>query len=371
MTAITTSPAQTVAHDQKQGRLAKWGALIEDQYIPAPQRRVAVKVLKAQANISPEFVLVRDYGGADLALADDEIVDLAEGNVFYAVPRSEAPAVPACLGAAKMAFFVDDRPEITFRGDQTGQTLRELFGFSAEVHLFRDFESPVDQTITPNEPALFMDGPVFYTRRKHALFTIFVNDKPFTEADGAKQRMTGRNIARLISEEPENFDVYAIPSEVQIGLDQTVEVATCDRFKVIRKTVSGGFEPSRIQRELDTLRSGGGKITFLPDIPAVVYHDIPTRKDYPHALSTDVLVMVPGGYPARQLDGAYLPAGSPLLNRVVGKPQGNTVQALAQHWTLVSYHPHGNGGGKPWNKDQHGFHTYVDELLTWVHRAAV
>jgi hypothetical protein len=69
------------------------------------------------------------------------------------------------------------------------------------------------------------------------------------------------------------------------------------------------------------------------------------------------------------LDGAFLPVGSPLLGRVVGSPQPPTIQALGRAWQLVSYHPHAGGGAPPWSKDKHGFHTYLDELLTWVHRA--
>jgi hypothetical protein len=34
-------------------------------------------------------------------------------------------------------------------------------------------------------------------------------------------------------------------------------------------------------------------------------------------------------------------------------------------WQLASYHPHGNGGGPPWDQMTHGFHTYVDHLIAW------
>ncbi|MBI3408708.1 MAG: hypothetical protein HY040_10165 [Planctomycetes bacterium] len=359
-----------MAEHQTCGPQPKWAAQIEDQHVPAPQRTVKVKVLKDQANIASENILVRDHGGDhDVPLDDEQVIDLAQGNVFYAVPACEAPNPPACHATPKLAFFVDDRPEVTFRADQNGTTLRELFGFTPEVRLFRDYESPHDQPIGLDGPVNFGDGPVFYTRRKHAKLTIAVNDKPFTEADGVKHEMSGRDIAKLVFDDPENYDLFALPSEDQIGLDQTVKVKDCDKFKAIRKTVAGGYEITRIDRELDTLRQGGAKVTFVPEVPAVVFHDIPARKGYPHLQSTDVLVTVPGGYPGQALDGAYLPQGSPLLGKVVGSPQGNTIQALNRTWQLVSYHPHAGGGAPPWNKDKHGFHTYVDELLTWVHRA--
>ena len=117
------------------------------------------------------------------------------------------------------------------------------------------------------------------------------------------------------------------------------------------------------------LRQSGAVVSFVPDVPGVVYHGIPARSGYPHLQATDVFVRVPGGYPGQAIDGAFLPAGSPLLGRVAGQPQATTVTALGKTWQLVSYHPHAGGGAPAWNKDKHGFHTYVDELLTWVHRA--
>ncbi len=356
--------------EQHCGPQPKWAARIEDQFVPAPQRKVEVKVLKDQANIPPGNVLIRDLNGEhDVTLMDDQVIDLAEGNVFYAVPKDEAPEATGCQRPAKLAFFIDDRPEETFRADQTGSTLRELFGYTLDVQLFRDFESPHDQPIGPEDPANFTDGPVFYTRRKHSKLTIFVNDKEFTEANGVKPEMTGAEIAKLVFDDPTQYDVFTQPNEEEIKLNQTVRIHDRDRFKVVRKTVTGGYEVTRVERELEKLRNGGAAVTFVPEVPAVIYHGIPARKGYPHLQSTDVLVAVPGGYPGQKLDGAFLPQGSPLLGRVAGSPQPPMVRALGKVWQLVSYHPHAGGGAPPWNKDKHGFHTYVDELLTWVHRA--
>ena len=350
----------------------KWAAAIEDQYIPSPQRKVKVRVLKDQANIVPGNVLVRDQDGEnDVALNDEQVIDLADGNVFYAVPACEARTLSTRDQIPKLAFFVDDRPEVTVRASQTGATLRELFGFAPGVQLFRDFESPYDEPIGLDQAANFADGPVFYTRHKHAQLTIYVNEKPFTEAEGVKHEMTGREIAKLVFDDPDNYDVYQLPDEKEIPLAQTIKVHNCEKFKVVRKTVSGGFETARVERELTVLRRSGEKATFVPELPAVVYHDVPAKRGYPHLQSSDVLVMVPGGYPGQFLDGAYLPQGSPLLGRVAGNPQNVTVQALNRVWQLVSYHPHNGGGGPPWNKDKHGFHTYMDELLTWIHLARI
>jgi hypothetical protein len=56
------------------------------------------------------------------------------------------------------------------------------------------------------------------------------------------------------------------------------------------------------------------------------------------------------------------------VRQVAGSPQG-VITAAERRWHLVSYHPHNGGGAPPWNKDKHGFHTYFDEILCWIHRA--
>lgn len=366
----STGQADVLAEQQRNCEpQAKWAIRLDDQLVEAPQQRVKVRVLKDQGNIPPGSVLVRDYNGEhDVALSDDQVIDLAEGNVFYAVSADEVPKGGG-HGAPKLAFFVDDRPEETMRADQTGKTIRELFGFTADVQLFRDYNSPDDQPIGLDSPVRFADGPVFYTRRRHTKLTIFVNDKPFNEDNGVKPEMTGAQIAKLVFDDPEQYDVYKLPGDEEIKLNQTVHVHNEEHFKVVRKTVKGGFENARIERELEVLRRGGARVTFVQDVSAVVYHDIPARNGYPLLQATDVLVTIPGGYPGQPLDGAFLPAGSPLLGRVAGNPQSPTIQALGRTWQLVSYHPHAGGGAPAWNKDKHGLHTYVDELLTWVHRA--
>jgi hypothetical protein len=171
----------TPANQEKQsGSVAKWAAKIEDQYIPAPERRVKVSVLKVQGNIPTAKVLVRDLGGQhDVALQDNQVIDLAEGNVLYAVDACDAPKATGCHADPKLAFFVDDRPEETLRMDQTGQTLRELFGFTPDVLLFRDYESPNDQQIGLADSVKFEDGCVFYTRRHSHTINITINGEPY------------------------------------------------------------------------------------------------------------------------------------------------------------------------------------------------
>ena len=351
----------------------KWAALIDDRLVPAPQREVRATVLLAQGGVKPGHVLVRDHGGEqDASIPEDQVVNLEDGNVFYLVPCCDAPKPCHCTKPAKLALFVDDRPEITLNPDQTGKTIRELFGLTDEVNLVRDYESPHDEPVGLIDAAPFKRGPVFITRRQHAQLKIIVNSKPFTEADGVKHRMTGRQIAALVSDNPDCTEVFLLEKgkPKAVPLSQEIQVKDCDEFRVIRNNVCGGFEPSRIQRELERLREGGCRADFIQQpFLSVIYRELPTRPGYAHLQMTDVLVAVPSGYPGQPLDGAHLPEGSPLLGRVAGSPQGVIVAVDGRRWQLVSYHPHNGGGGPPWNKDRHGFHTYLDELLCWIHRA--
>ena len=241
---LKTGQADALAKHDKQPRPEpKWAARIEDQLVLSPARKVKVVVLKEQARIAPDNVLIRDFDGpGDVALKDDEVIDLANGNVFYAVPACEVPAGCGGHKGPKLAFFVDDRPEETLLAEQTGRTLRDLFSFTPDVLLYRDYESPIDEPIGLDEKVNFGDGPVFYTRRKHKDLKIFVNDKPFDENDGVKRKMNGHEIAKLVFDDPQNYDVYKLPGDQEIKADQTIEIHDCEKFKVIRKTVTGGYE---------------------------------------------------------------------------------------------------------------------------------
>ena len=352
---------------------SKWMALVNDENVLAPTRSVMARVIKAQADVPDDHVLVRDHGTEhDVAYDDDAVLDLAEGNVFFTVPRCEYQPRCGCAGPAKRAFFIDDHPEVTLRADQTGRTLRELFGLTVTVRLFRDFESPQDEVIGPDAAVRFGDGPVFYTRRAGIGLTITVNKQTFGEADGVKREMSGREIASLITDQPAEVHRLKGGNEIAVALDEQVKLEGCEEFEVIRTNVAGGFEPSRVEREVALLRENGAKLTFVEGpAPAVIYRGVRTRAGYPHLAETDVLVPVPPAYPGALLDGAYLPQGSPLLGRVEGSPQGTTLQADGRTWQLVSYHPHNGGGGPAWNPSRHGFHTYYTEVLSWIQRARV
>jgi hypothetical protein len=144
---------------------AKWFGLVNDIIIPLPSRRVSATVLRTQASVPPGDTLFRDHDSPEDEVVREAVeIDLGLGNVFYSEECGCAGKDAACAQPAKLAFAVDDRPEITIRRDQTGNSIRELFGVGMGRALLRDYESPHDKIIAEDEPVLFGDGPVFITR---------------------------------------------------------------------------------------------------------------------------------------------------------------------------------------------------------------
>lgn len=352
-------------------RSAKWRALVDDTGVPLPQRVVAVAVIRAQSGIGNEFVLVRDHNSPnDVVLDDGDTVDLSEGNVFYTLLRCDVQPRGGCEAPPKLALFVDDRGEVAIRPEQTGKTVHDLFSIPPHVQLLRDYESPNDEVIGLDDPANFADGPVFITRQREMGLKITVNSRVFTEDDGVRSQMTGEQVAVLVfPENPRETRVWLLsPERREVGLDEPLVIHGCEKFDVVRKGVEGGYEASRVDREVGMLRDGGATITVVSKPAAVIYHALSVKPGLTVA-ETDVLVLVPGGYPGQMLDGAYLPSDSPLFGKVKGKAQGNKVTADGRSWRLVSYHPHTNGVGPEWNPTRYGFHTYLGELLSWLYDA--
>ena len=127
----------------------------------------------------------------------------------------------------------------------------------------------------------------------------------------------------------------------------------------------------RILKELEVLREGRQAAELLSaDRDYVLYRSVPTgglRFGLPDV--TDVIVPVPNGYPGAAIDLAGLPSDSLFLRRVKGGPNSQgIVQIDGRTWQLASYHPHQNGGGGPWDQMKHGFHTYLDQLIAWLHQ---
>jgi hypothetical protein len=339
--------------------------VVDDRFIPMPRSNVPVALIKSEAGIR-DLALVRDYGSPhDVILDDTATVDLADGNVFYSIPRCDLTERPSCDAPPKLAYFTNDAWEVSLNPRHTGRALRELFDLSTEVELLRDYESPHDIPIGLDDVANFSDGPVFRTRA--AQLHIFVNSLPFTEADGVKPKMTGREIAGLVHQDANQSDIKKLEGDSKhvIGPDEVVEIKNCDRFEVIRRNVTAGFEIARVERELALLRKGGARITIIAEpVPAVIYHDLAVHSGQPVA-TTDVLVTIPSGYPGGRLDNACLPVGSPVMNILPGAVQHVVTAALGRTWQQKSVHPH-NAPGSQWDKNRHGFHTYYGEMLAWV-----
>ncbi|MDX6444629.1 MAG: hypothetical protein QOH71_1703 [Blastocatellia bacterium] len=349
---------------------AKWAAQVDDKVIPMPAQMVKVTVIKAQACVAEDKVLVRDHNSPDdLIIGDNEVVDLAGGNVFYTLAVCDVQPRPGCTEPPKLAFFVNDSAEVTIRKSQTGQTLRDLFGLPLHANLVRDDEGGSDKPISVTDAVEFEDGPVFYSRAVVAELSITVNAQKFTEHDGVHHIMTGEQIATLVyAQNPRETRVWEVsPEKRKIELDKEIEIRGCEVFDVVRKKVDGGYEVTRLELELAKVRESGQVVTHTENPAAVIYHDLRTGPG--NAVpKTDVLVVIPGGYPGQMLDGAYLPEGSPLIGKVKGSPQ-TPLTALGRTWRLMSYHPHNGGGAAAWNPAVHGFHTYVGELLSWLYDA--
>jgi hypothetical protein len=349
---------------------AKWVAVLDDVVVPMPGQIVAAHLIKSLASVPADFVLVRDHNSPnDVVLKDDEEVDLARGNVFYRLARCEVQPRSDCHDVPKRAFVVDDRAEITIRPELTGQVLRELFGLPAHTRLLRDTDGPHDQPIELDAVVRFADGPVFVSRAVAAKLQITINSRIFTEHDGVKEHMPVLDIARLAyPDKPDETRVWFVSDgNRELSLSETVHLRGCEVFDVVRKEVTGGFELSRVQREIELVRGGGLTATLL-EAPtgAIVFHGLRTRPGAEPAVS-DVLVPIPGGYPGSMIDWAYLPDDSPLIGRVKGSPQDHRVTALGRTWRQISYHPHNGGGAAKWDPTIHGFHTYVGELISWLH----
>jgi hypothetical protein len=359
---------KAVVNRERCSSSAKWAVLVDDAVILMPERKVKVRVIKAQADVADDRVLVRDHNSPhDVIVGEDEVIDLADGNVFYTLAACDAQPRQTCIDAPKLAFFVDDRAEVTVRSAQTGQTVRELFGLPLNATLIRDDEGKNDQPISLKEAVEFEAGPVFYSRTVVAELSITVNSRTFTEHEGVKRIMTGEQIAALVyPQNPRETRIWEVsPEKREIDLDKKIEIKGFEVFDVVRKKVDGGYEAARVDGELARLRDSGQVVTKSENPAAVIYHNLRTRPGNATP-TTDVLVSIPAGYPGQMLDGAYLPEGSPLIGRVKGSPQGQ-VAALGKTWRLISYHPHNGGGGPAWNPATHGFHTYVGELLSWLY----
>ena len=89
-------------HHRGSDAAAKWATLINDRLLPMPRRKLTARDILDQSGHGQDVVLVRDHGGVhDVTFDGDVTVDLADGNVFRAVPRCEVKPSAACTEPAK------------------------------------------------------------------------------------------------------------------------------------------------------------------------------------------------------------------------------------------------------------------------------
>lgn len=77
--------------------------------------------------------------------------------------------------------------------------------------------------------------------KPHGKIHIFVNNIKYSEDDGVKTRMSGRDLAALVPVPPENADITRKNSDEAIGIDEVIDIKVGDHFEIIRKQVHAGF----------------------------------------------------------------------------------------------------------------------------------
>lgn len=216
-------------HVQNCGSAPKWAALISDRLFPMPRRTLTARDILDQSGHGQDVVLVRDHGGVhDVTFDDNATVDLADGNVFRAVPRCEAKPTAHCTESAKRAFACDDKWEVTLIGKQTGHSLKRLLGLPDDAKLFRDYESPNDQPIDDGDAVEFADGCVFTTRRAEE-FCVNIEG---TKHSWNKPTITTaeiRTLGKLPADQPVVCE-DAEGSERTLREDEVVTLDPCCRF---------------------------------------------------------------------------------------------------------------------------------------------
>src|SRR5947208_991463 len=147
----TADTTKTEALNPSHSAPAKWFALIDDVPLMVPDPTVAVHVLKTQASVPADFVLVRDHNSPnDVVMKDGDTIDLRHGNVVYTMPACEVGERENCTAPAKLAIKVDDRAEEIGTRNQTGGSIRELFELPSDILLFRDLHARDDQPLEAN-----------------------------------------------------------------------------------------------------------------------------------------------------------------------------------------------------------------------------
>ncbi len=217
----------------------KQGVVVNDALYPMPGPKLTAGDILHQIAAAPGQSLKRDYQSAhDHVFADDDIVDLHEGNVFVLVPKCAPRPCADASAKPKLAFIlnVEDLFEITINPNQTGKTLKRLLGLDESSVLFRDMESPDDQPIADDQEVKFNEGPVFIA--KTLSLTIKVNDNPVKMG---KRKATALEIKQAAMAQGVNiqldFVLFKMDAEGNNGPaladDKVLKLSDCDEFRCV------------------------------------------------------------------------------------------------------------------------------------------
>jgi hypothetical protein len=117
----------------------------------------------------------------------------------------------------------------------------------------------------------------------------------------------------------------------------------------------------RVETEVELLRKEYDKVTLSEDGQHVVIHDLPLPPSYDRD-TTDVLLVVPSGYPDTPLDNFYVPSGLALEN---GERPDRMSKGGQSHngrsWDQFSWHVEDDEDWRPRADPEEG-----TNLLTWM-----
>lgn len=234
---VTNMSSQNSSPQDARHPSAKQVIVLDDTLYPMPRPKMVARDILDQAGASADVVLKRDYNSTiDHVFADDEEVDLRQGNVFKTAPRCAPVACNIPDARPKLAFVLDDAWEITVNPHQTGHSIKRLMGLPDDAKLMRDFESPIDQPIADDEKVAFQDGPVFTV--KDFSLTIKVNNNAVTVA---KRRMTGLEIKQAAIDQKVKIEItfvlYQLDKDGNLGPaiadNKIVVLHDCDAFRCV------------------------------------------------------------------------------------------------------------------------------------------
>lgn len=372
-------------HKMKNNPDSRWIALVRDQIVPMPRRHVSSVLIREQANVPHDSVLVRDrLSGDDEVLGDDVPIDLADGNVFRLVTRCE-PTKPGNLGDPKLAFVVDDKFEIATKPTQTDAGLKRLFNLDPRVELLRDMESPNDTPIAAGETVRFADGPVFLT-----CITVESHCKGTEGPPNARRYIIRVGDKRIVVDKPDpkgreilvlaGFDPSKTLLNQRIGrqfvavtLDQKVDLTACgvERFTTLPNEQGEGrpgHEFALPEEDVETLDANKLDWQALKEngVNWLIIRNIPLPGVFLNE-PTDVAIQVPAGYPSTSLDMAFF---NPPIRRRDGKAinctngsatlRGKTWQQWSRHYSAEN----------PWKPGEYSVYTHYLLSLAWLDREA-